>query len=98
MARLRSSGALFSLISAITTASWLPGLAGQAQNIRDAGAEKSPMLLSGLGSHTHPISTQNSDAQKFFDQVSVLRIRSVRKISDLQNPPSRAPASCKLGP
>ena len=30
--------------------------------------EKSAILLPGLGQHRHPISTQNPEAQKFFDQ------------------------------
>jgi len=62
------SGVLLSLIPVIATALWFPALAGQAQNVPDPGAEKPPLLLSGLGSHSHRISTQNPEAQKFFDQ------------------------------
>src|SRR5215471_11382921 len=53
---------------------WLSGSIGRAQNVPGAGAEKPPALLPGLGSHTHPISTHNSDAQKFFDQGLTLLI------------------------
>lgn len=35
-------------------------------------AEGSVTLMDGLGSHTHPISTRNPEAQRFFDQGLVL--------------------------
>jgi tetratricopeptide (TPR) repeat protein len=64
---------------------------GQAQNVPDAGAEKPPVLLSGLGSHSHRVSTRNSDAQKFFDQGLTLlfgfnryeALRSFRRAAEL---------------
>src|SRR5215472_5785702 len=59
------SGVLLSLIPVIAATLWFPALAGQAQNVPNPGAEKPPLLLSGLGSHSHRISTQNPEAQKF---------------------------------
>src|SRR5688500_4312416 len=37
-----------------------------------AKAESSAGLMSGLGDHSHPIATRNTEAQKFFDQGLVL--------------------------
>jgi len=68
------SGAAFRLMAVIAAILWLSGSTGRAQNVPGAGAEKPPALLPGLGSHTHPISTHNSDAQKFFDQGLTLLI------------------------
>ena len=31
-------------------------------------AEEQPTLMWGMGSHHHPVSTTNAEAQKFFDQ------------------------------
>src|SRR5215471_6205585 len=67
-------------------------LAGQAQ---DGGpvtqGQKPPMLLSGLGKHTHPIATRNPGAQEFFDQGLTLlygfnryeALRSFRRAAEL---------------
>ncbi len=84
-------GAAFRLTPVIAAVLWLSGSTAQAQNVPDTGAEKPPLLLSGLGSHTHPISTQNSDAQKFFDQGLTLlfgfnryeALRSFRRAAEL---------------
>ncbi|HEY4230588.1 MAG TPA: hypothetical protein VGO79_10470, partial [Thermoanaerobaculia bacterium] len=38
----------------------------------EAAAPKPPALLSGLGSHRHPIATSSPEAQKFFDQGMVM--------------------------
>jgi tetratricopeptide (TPR) repeat protein len=70
---------------------WLSGVAGQAQNRAFAGGEKPPILLPGLGNHTHPISTRNAEAQKFFDQGLMLlygfnryeAFRSFRRAAEL---------------
>ncbi|MBL8177928.1 MAG: hypothetical protein JNK48_24840, partial [Bryobacterales bacterium] len=57
-----------------------------------AAAEEKPVqLLRGMGSHTHPIATANSEAQKYFDQGLVLlygfnryeALRSFEKSSQL---------------
>src|SRR6516165_10738091 len=53
---------------AAAAALWFAGAAGQAQNSQTAGGEKPPTLFSGMGKHTHPITTRNSEAQKFFNQ------------------------------
>ena len=50
---------------------WFSGLAGQAQKAPIAEGEKPPMLLSGLGKHTHPITTRNPEAQKFFESKGI---------------------------
>ncbi len=46
----------------------------RAQHGADPGAAapKPPVLLSGLGSHRHPIATSSPEAQKFFDQGMVM--------------------------
>ena len=43
-----------------------------AQTAPEAAAPKPPALLSGLGSHRHPIATTSPEAQKFFDQGMVM--------------------------
>ena len=56
-----------------------------------AGSEKSPALMTGLGSLHHPVSTSNADAQKFFDQGLALvyafnhdeAIRSFKRAAEL---------------
>ena len=48
---------------------WLSMLqSSPAQHDHGSRGEKPPLLLSGLGNHTHPMTTQNPEAQKFFDQ------------------------------
>jgi tetratricopeptide (TPR) repeat protein len=47
---------------------WLLPFFALAQHHPAPPGEKPPMLLPGLGIHTHPIATNNPDAQKFFDQ------------------------------
>ena len=62
-----------------------------AQHQHESESEKPPMLLSGLGTHSHPITTQNPEAQKFFDQgLSLLygfnryeALRSFRRAAEL---------------
>ena len=91
------------LMPVIAAMLWLSGSTGQAQNVRGAGAEKPPALLSGLGSHTHAISTQDPDAQKFFDQGLTLLIafnryealRSFQRAAELD--PGQADARYTLG-
>jgi hypothetical protein len=39
---------------------------------QSAESEVTPLLLHGLGSHHHPISTKNPEAQKYFDQGLML--------------------------
>jgi tetratricopeptide (TPR) repeat protein len=56
-----------------------------------ASKTKSPILMSGLGNHHHPIATSNSQAQKFFDQGLTLvygfnhaeAIRSFQRAAEL---------------
>jgi tetratricopeptide (TPR) repeat protein len=43
-----------------------------AQHASEPVAAKPATLLSGLGSHRHPIATPNAEAQKFFDQGMVM--------------------------
>ena len=51
------------------TAVWLSLLdPASAQHQHESGSEKPPALLHGLGPHSHPITTQNPETQKFFDQ------------------------------
>jgi len=85
------SGAAFRLMPLIAAILWLSSSTGQAQNFPGAGGQKPPALISGLGSHTHPISTQDPDAQKFFDQGLTLlfafnryeALRSFRRAAEL---------------
>jgi tetratricopeptide (TPR) repeat protein len=42
--------------------------AQHAEHAKKTGAEKPAELVSGLGSHHHPVSTEKPEAQKFFDQ------------------------------
>src|SRR5277367_544521 len=66
------------------------GLA-QHQHPEGLGSEKPVALYPGLGIWTHPISTRNAEAQKFFDQGLVLlygfnryeALRSFRKALEL---------------
>jgi tetratricopeptide (TPR) repeat protein len=44
----------------------------RAQHASEPGAAKRVTLLSGLGSHRHPIATSNAEAQRFFDQGMIL--------------------------
>jgi len=78
MPRLPSNGSgmrgALRLMPVIAAMLWLSGSTGQSQNAPGAGAERPPALLSGLGSYTHPISTLDSDVQKFFDQGLTLLI------------------------
>jgi tetratricopeptide (TPR) repeat protein len=46
--------------------------AASAQHASEPVAAKPATLLSGLGSHRHPIATPNAEAQKFFDQGMVM--------------------------
>ncbi|MEP6995106.1 MAG: hypothetical protein ABI968_11335, partial [Acidobacteriota bacterium] len=46
--------------------------AARAQHASETAAAKPVALLTGLGSHRHPIATSNPEAQKFFDQGMVL--------------------------
>jgi tetratricopeptide (TPR) repeat protein len=63
----------------------------QAQHHSAPGGEMPPMLLSGLGTHSHPINTHHLEAQKFFDQglVSLFgfnryeALRSFRRASEI---------------
>ncbi|HEY2796885.1 MAG TPA: hypothetical protein VGK26_03270 [Thermoanaerobaculia bacterium] len=48
------------------------GIARAQHPAEPAAAPKPPALLSGLGSHRHPIATSSPEAQKFFDQGMVL--------------------------
>jgi tetratricopeptide (TPR) repeat protein len=62
-----------------------------AQHQHESESEKPPMLLSGLGNHSHPITTRNPEAQKFFDQGLALlygfnryeALRSFRRAAEL---------------
>jgi hypothetical protein len=44
----------------------------RAQHPAEPAEPKPPVLLSGLGSHRHPIATSSPEAQKFFDQGMVM--------------------------
>ncbi|MGH9369705.1 MAG: tetratricopeptide repeat protein [Thermoanaerobaculia bacterium] len=63
------------LLSALLL-SLLPGLSAPAQHQHGEAAPapeaRGAMLLSGMGSHRHPIATSSPEAQKFFDQGMVL--------------------------
>ena len=62
-----------------------------AQHQHGLADEKPPMLLTGLGTHTHRIATRNAEAQKFFDQGLTLlygfnryeALRSFRRAAEL---------------
>jgi tetratricopeptide (TPR) repeat protein len=77
----------------ITILTHLLGLSlATAQLQRQPSADERPaMLLPGLGQHRHPISTQNPEAQKFFDQGLMMvfgfnrpeAVRSFRRAAEL---------------
>ncbi len=62
-----------------------------AQHQHGPGEEKPPILLAGMGNHTHPIATRNPHAQRFFDQGLTLlygfnryeALRSFRRAAEL---------------
>lgn len=62
-------GSAFRLLPVVAAAVlWFPCLAGQDRNGPTPGREKPPQLLPGLGNHRHPITTNNPEAQRLFDQ------------------------------
>ena len=63
----------------------------QQSSMEMPAAEKPATLLPGLGSHHHPVSTRNAEAQKFFDQGLTLvfafnheeAVRSFKRAAEL---------------
>ena len=60
------------LCSLLLVALGSPSLVAQMPHEHSARAFSSGMLLPGMGSHHHPISTRNPEAQRFFDQGLIL--------------------------
>jgi hypothetical protein len=80
------------LIFLMGVALWLStSTSAPAQHQHGLPNEKPPMLLPGMGTHTHPISTRSHEAQKFFDQGLILlygfnryeALRSFRRAAEL---------------
>jgi len=76
------------LILLCFSGSWLAG-----QELREPSSAGPASLLTGLGSHHHPIATKNAEAQKFFDQGLILNfgfnhdeaVRSFRRAIELDS-------------
>jgi tetratricopeptide (TPR) repeat protein len=72
---------------------FLLAAAAFAQHQHPQSAEKRVALLSGLGTHKHPIATRSPEAQKFFDQGLALlygfnryeALRSFRRAAELDS-------------